>query len=263
MRYENDTFVADVIDPKTQTSVTSGKFLSRTLMFTGIGLAVTLLLMFAVSIILKLTVGDALITIEQFGNIDALTEIQQNALLIYGIVLIVSAIVMFAMMIWINISMIAKGKVNLVAYLIYAGVMGIFLSSFSLVLPFWEIGVAIGITTIVFGLMALIGFLGGEKIKWFGLIGFGLLIGLSLIGLAAIPIFIFIPGTYAIYYLIFSIVSLLAILFITAFDFYRIKKIAQKGEDSKDLALYCAFNLYVDFIYILIRILSLLARAKK
>ena len=64
-------------------------------------------------------------------------------------------------------------------------------------------------------------------------------------------------------YLVFSLVSLLAMLFITAFDFYRVKKIASKGEQSNDLALYCAFNLYVDFIYILIRILSILARSKK
>ena len=263
MRYENDVIVADVIDPKTKASVTSGKFIGRTLMYVGIGLAVTFALMFAIGLILHFTLGDALIQIQEFGNVEALSETQMNALVIYAVILVISAIVMIGMMIWINISMLAKGKVNLVAYLIYAGVMGVFLSTFSLVLPFWEIGVAIGITGIVFGLMALIGFLGGDRIKWFGIIGFGLLIGLSIIGLVSIPIFIFFPGTYAIYYLIFSLVSLLAMLFITAFDFYRVKKIASKGEQSNDLALYCAFNLYVDFIYILIRILSILARSKK
>ena len=37
-----------------------------------------------------------------------------------------------------------------------------------------------------------------------------------------------------------------------------IKKITERGEMSTNLELYCAFTLYVDFIYILIRVIYFL-----
>ncbi len=270
MRYENSAVYQDIIDPKTKASVSSGKFIGRTMLYVGAGLLLTFFIMFAIGITMKLIVGDALIAFEEFGDIDALMAdpVKSGALVAYGIMLAVSAITMLVIMIVINITMFAKGKVHLVPYLIYASTMGVFLSSFALVMPFWEIAAAIGITSLVFGAMALVGFLGGDKIKWFGVVGIGLLFGSILIGLAAIPIFIFIPqiygsSAYAIYYLIMSFVTLVAMILITAYDFWRVKKIASKGTACNDLALYCAFNLYVDFIYILIRILSILARSKK
>ncbi len=271
MRYESGTIVADIIDPKTKASVTSGKFIGRTLMYVGIALAVTFAVLAAVATPLYFVfAGNGLVGVDTLfsaikdGNFETLSEVQMNALLVYGILLIVSAIVMIAMQIWINISMIAKGKVRMVPFMIYAGTMGVLLASFSLILPFYEILMAIGITTLIFGMMALVAHLLGDKAKWFGIIGIGMLSGLMLIGLISIPLFFLgLPIVYIVYYYVFSFVSFLAMLLITAFDFWRIKKIASKGTQSDDLALYCAFNLYVDYIYILIRILSLLARNKK
>jgi len=48
-------------------------------------------------------------------------------------------------------------------------------------------------------------------------------------------------------------------MLITIFDVWRVKKIAQRGEQTNNVALFCAFNLYVDFIYIFIRVLSFVA----
>ena len=270
MRYDNGTITADIIDPKTKASVTSGKFIGRTLMYVGIALAVTFGVLALVATPLYFVfAGNGLIGIDTLAsaikdqNFEALSQVQMNALIIYGVLLIVSAIVMIAMQIWINISMIAKGKVRMVPFMIYAGTMGVLLASFSLILPFYEILMAIGVTTLIFAMMAGVAFLLGDKVKWFGVIGFGMLGGLFLIGLISIPLFFFLPIVYVVYYYIFSFVSFIAMLLITAFDFWRMKKIASKGSESNDLALYCAFNLYVDFIYILIRILSLLARNKR
>ncbi len=271
MRYDSGTITADVIDPKTKTSIRSGKFIARTMMWVGIGLAVTfaVLTLFSVPLYFifqgqgKLGVG-TLFDVIKSGDTSLLSEVELAALATYGIILIVSGIVMIGMMIWINISMIAKGKVRLVPYLIYAGTMGVFISSFSLVLPFYDLLLGIGVTTLIFGMMAGVAALLGDKVKWFGIIGIGMLAGLSLIGLISIPLwFIFANNLLFVgYYYFFTLVSFLAMLLITAFDFWRMNKIASKGSESNDLALYCAFNLYVDYIYILIRILSLLARAK-
>ena len=51
-----------------------------------------------------------------------------------------------------------------------------------------------------------------------------------------------------------------AMLLITIFDINRVKRIADSGEQSNKTAVLCAFNLYVDFIYIFIRILSIVVR---
>ena len=267
MRYGQDVVVAEIVDPKTKASVTSGKFIGRTLLYLGIGLLVTFAVMAAISIPLGILLNAGPLSIEQVINgvkdFDALTAVQQTALATYGIMLIISSITMFVMCIVISISMLAKGKVSMVAYIIYAVTFGVFLTSFSLVLPFWQILGAIGLTTLTFGAMALIGFLGGDKVKWFGVVGFGLMIGVFLLSLFNLIIFLISQDVYVWIYFAIQFVMMFAMLLITAFDFYRIKKIAQKGIESKDLALYCAFNLYVDFVYILIRILSLLARLKR
>ena len=59
-------------------------------------------------------------------------------------------------------------------------------------------------------------------------------------------------------YWIVSFALFAAMMFITIFDIWNIKKICEKGEMSTNLELYCAFTLYVDFIYILIRVLYFL-----
>ena len=263
MRFGQDTVVAEVIDPKTGVSVSSGKFIGRTCLYLLIGLATTFLVMLGIGLVLSLAFHLDPVGIEAIQHTETMTDAQMTALAVYGIMLIASAITMIAIMLWINIGMIAQGKVSMVAYIIYAVTMGVFLSSFTLILPFYDILLAIGITTLTFGAMALVGFLGGDKIKWFGVIGFGLLIGVALIGIFNLVFFLLFPTLYDIYILIASIVGVIAMLLITAFDFWRMKKIASQGTQSNDLALFCAFNLYVDYIYILIRVLALLARNRR
>ncbi|MDD3841246.1 MAG: hypothetical protein PHI75_00800, partial [Bacilli bacterium] len=51
-----------------------------------------------------------------------------------------------------------------------------------------------------------------------------------------------------------------AMLLITMYDVWRIQQIANRGGESNNLALYCAFSLYVDFMYILMRLIFILIR---
>ena len=44
---------------------------------------------------------------------------------------------------------------------------------------------------------------------------------------------------------------------------YRIRKIAEGGSGSNNLALYCALNLYSDFIVIFLRVLYFVLIASK
>ena len=54
-----------------------------------------------------------------------------------------------------------------------------------------------------------------------------------------------------------------AIMLITAFDVWRIRRISESGQASKNLALYCAFNIYIDFIYMFMRIAMILSRVSR
>jgi FtsH-binding integral membrane protein len=49
------------------------------------------------------------------------------------------------------------------------------------------------------------------------------------------------------------------ILLITAVDVYRIKQTSELGMMSENLAIFFAFQIYYDFIYIFIRILAFIA----
>ena len=108
--------------------------------------------------------------------------------------------------------------------------------------------------------MFLISYLSKGSLNFLGVIGIGLLIGAALIGLVGwIFILTGFLGAYMHLYWIVSFISFAAIMFITIWDMWRIKKIAEAGEMNDNLALFCAFTLYVDFIYLFLRVLRFVA----
>lgn len=84
------------------------------------------------------------------------------------------------------------------------------------------------------------------------MLGFGLLMGSGILILVNL-----LMHSSTLYWVI-SFAIFAAMMFITIFDIWNIKKITERGEMSTNLELYCAFTLYVDFIYILIRIIYFL-----
>ena len=68
-------------------------------------------------------------------------------------------------------------------------------------------------------------------------------------------------------YLGISIAIFALLMFVTIYDMWRIKEITEQGAMSKNVALYSAFIIYVDFINIFIRILYflliILSKSKK
>ena len=151
---------------------------------------------------------------------------------------------------------------------VYSVLMGAALSTIVMFVPWWIIAMAFGITTLIFGLMYVIAKTTKANLTPLGLVGRGLLGGALLFMLifgilALVNAFSKNPFLdWTLYWLYTGIDGLIfiAIILITMYEMWNVVKIAQKGEGTEDLATYMAFSLYVDFIYILIRVIYILLR---
>ena len=146
-----------------------------------------------------------------------------------------------------------RGKHSiLVPAIIYVVLMGVLLSSFALFIDWKILGMAFGITSGIFLIMTLIATLTKGNLHPLLMIGIGLLIGSLVLSLVN-----WLIGSSTIMWIVtFAVFA--AMMLITMFDIWNIKKITERGELSNNISLYCAFTLYVDFIYIFIRVVYFL-----
>ena len=191
----------------------------------------------------------------------------EGALPVYLGVIIGSAIALLIDMLIINFVVIRGRHSVLVPGIIYCILVGVLFSMLTLVVPWELIGMSFGITALVFLVMSLIAFLSKGNMSPIFIVIIGLAIGAGFLSLFNI-LFGLLTGTVieTLYWVVeFAIFAL--ILFVTIFDLWRIKKIAENGGMDNNLALYCAFIMYTDFINVFIRILYFLliifARSKK
>ena len=188
--------------------------------------------------------------------------INENAMIALVALLIGSAIGLLVMSFVLPI-MFAKGKHNILAPLIiYVVLMGMLLSSFVFLFDWVILAEAFGITTLIFGVMAFLGYVSKGKLTGIGFILLGLLIGA--IGLSLFNwLMILIHGINQANVTLSWIVSLMIfafLMFVTLYDVYRIKKIAEDGSaQDNNLICYCAYILYSDFVAILVRVIYYLA----
>ena len=185
-----------------------------------------------------------------------------NILTVFLITVFVSIIGLIVMSFVLPITF-ARGKHNiLVPLIIYVVLMGITLSLFTFLFD-WKILVeAFGVTTVIFGVMALLGYISKGRLTGIGFIIMGLILGAAALSLVNWLMIIFI-GIRQENVMISWIVSLLVfafLMFVTMYDVYRIKNIAEQGAShDNNLAYYCAYILYSDFIAILIKVVYFLA----
>lgn len=178
----------------------------------------------------------------------------------YIILLITSIVAYIPVMIWIQVKAL-KGNGSIIApYTIYAVLMGILISSFTMFIPFYIIALAFGLTSLSFGVMFLIGYFAKRDLSALAVIAFGMMTGLAIIGLFNLIWMLVFPGTFQMFYWLITYGFFIVIVLLTIFDIQNIKKLAMSGETDKNVALMCSLNLYVDFIYIFIRLLILLVR---
>ena len=113
-----------------------------------------------------------------------------------------------------------------------------------------------GITSLIFGVMALIALISRSRLNGLAIVAIGLFLGAGIMVGAMLILSLFTDVTML--YWIITLVLFAAIMFITIWDIARIKAIAQNGEMTKNLSLYCAFILYNDFINIFLRLLRII-----
>ncbi|MCR4911604.1 MAG: Bax inhibitor-1 family protein [Bacilli bacterium] len=185
----------------------------------------------------------------------------------YFVILIVSAIALFIDVIVIHF-MVARDKHSImVPGIIYAVLIGVLFSMLTIIIDWRLLGMAFGITALTFVLMGLIAFLSKGNMAPLLIVIMGLVIGIGVLSLVhwiyAIATGTIINGLY----LGISIAVFALLMFVTIYDMWRIKEIAEQGAMSKNVALYSAFIIYVDFINIFIRILYflliILSKSKK
>lgn len=174
------------------------------------------------------------------------------------IALIVSICLMLPSVIIINVQSFRKNApLMITSYVIYTLAMGALLGDiFLYVVPegegFETICVAFFVSALSFGIMGLIGSL--MKDKSIGIVA-PILSTLAL-GVLVISLVNFFIGSAVVYwvsdFIIFAIM-----LMVIAFDTHHVLKLADKvGFDNyTNLAIYCAYVLYVDFIWIFLKVL--------
>lgn len=62
---------------------------------------------------------------------------------------------------------------------------------------------------------------------------------------------------------ILSYVTLAIYIGFIAFDIQKVKRIAETNQGTTNIALLMALNLYIDFVYVFIRIVNLIGNSKK
>lgn len=196
-----------------------------------------------------------------FDESGELLAINENLLTGMVVTLIASVVALLIMSFVLPITF-ARGKHNiLVPLIIYVVIMGVLLSSFTMLFDWVILVESFGITALVFGAMALLGYLSRGRMAGIGVILLGLLIGIVVLSLVNF-LMIIIGGVKQENVMISWIVSLAVfalILFVTMWDVGRIALIAKNSYGDNNLVYYCAFILYSDFIAILVRVIYYLA----
>ena len=188
--------------------------------------------------------------------------LSENIVTTLIVTLIVSAISLLIMSFVLPITFL-RGKHNiLVPLIIYTVLMGVLLSTFTFLFDWVILVESFGITALIFGTMALLGYISKGRLAGIGVILLGLLIGAGLLSLMNWLMILF-GGVSQSNITISWIVSLMIFAFsmlVTLYDVNRIRRIAENGaQQDNNLVNYCAFILYSDFISILIRVIYFMA----
>lgn len=145
-------------------------------------------------------------------------------------------------------------------FIIYSALSGLTLSTIFIIYKIESIGMVFLASAIMFGLLAIYGFVTKQDLSSFGKI---LLFGLiSAVIMSIINIFI---GNSA-FDIFISIISIVIFLGLTAYDMNRLKQIymiyADEHKILDKVSIYGALDLYLDFVNILLKLLRLFGRRK-
>lgn len=232
----------------TQEAKKTTSLLAQTFGWMTIGLLVTTLVSIGIAFLLNFLLQNQATEVERIALINN-----------YYIVLSVAGIIQFVLVMVIQFGVIRQGPMNkniTVPFLLYVANMGVVLSFLVLVVEFDILASSLAITLILFAMMYLF----ARQTKWnlngLAIVGSSLIIGGLILSL--VNLFL---GSSPLDWLL-SFVLFGAIMLITLFDIWQVNKVSQAGETNKNLALFFAFRLYVDFVYIYIRIVYFILHSR-
>lgn len=145
-------------------------------------------------------------------------------------------------------------------FLLYAISLGVTLSAIFMVYTLSSIFITFAVTAVMFGAMALYGYVTNADLTSMGSYLFMALVGLIIGGL--VNMFLQSPGfQYAL-----SAVGVLVFTLLTAYDVQKIKYLMEQlREDRQTMAkisILCALTLYLDFVNLFLYLLQFMGRRK-
>lgn len=143
-----------------------------------------------------------------------------------------------------------------ICFIIYAFVSGLTFSSIFVVYELTSVIMVFLVSSVIFGVMAFIGYKTNTDLSKLGFYLMMALIGVIIV--SVINIFIGSNGLE----MILSIICVLLFIGITAYDVQKIKALEGSGLHEDNLAIYGALELYLDFINIFLDILRIFADNK-
>jgi FtsH-binding integral membrane protein len=224
------------------TILSGTKFIGATFLYFALALLVTFAVVAGLGLLLSAN-GEA-ITSE--ANLNTFLTIYIAAIIAY-----------IPILIWVHIAARRNGKSVGVGFFVYSIVLGVIIAPAVLLVPIQAVLIAFGSTVLAFAIMALIAWTSKKDLSGLAVVGFGLIIGAFILSITNL-IFYFIVGFEPLYWLV-SFLFFIAIILFTLFDLKRVQQIALNGGAERSVAFVCALNLYVDFIYIFIRLLRIVA----
>ena len=143
-----------------------------------------------------------------------------------------------------------------ILYILYSIITGVTFSAIFIMFKLSSIVFIFLVTSVIFGIFAVI----GSKLK-IDLSKFGIYLFIALIGIIIVEIInIFIGSTTL--EMVIAAVSILIFTLYIGYDIKKIQFLSNKDIDEDNIAIYGAFQLYLDFINIFIRLLELFGNAK-
>lgn len=147
-----------------------------------------------------------------------------------------------------------------ILFILYAAISGLTLSSIFLVYRLDSIGMVFLSSALMFGLMALYGYVTKTNLSSFGkVLIFALL---AIIIMSLINMFIG-NGTFGI---VISVISIVVFLGLTAYDMQALRAMynyySNDENELNKVAIYGALDLYLDFINIFLELLRLFGKSK-
>ena len=230
------------VRPSEVTVQSGSKFIGATFLYMAIALLITFAVVGGLGVLLRFAIAK-----ESVEDLTTFFYFFIGALVLY-----------IPIMIWVHIAACRQGKTVGPAFFAYSIVMGVLISPIALY-DLWVLIISFGSTCLAFASMALIAWTAKKNLSSLAVVGFGLLIGALVLSLVNFIFYLVAPGTYLILYALISAIFFIAIILLTIVDLKRVKDIASSGVATKNMAMLCALNLYVDFIYIFLRILRIVA----